>query len=151
MVYNGLRVSGLKNSVWTKLLWASPSRGNWNDIPRNPFAWVNQNVALNTIFLQYTHSKLFFRLLLTPSHFTSNPRRMKETFWNSKRDRSSSCLFNFAEIKCYIFNFFFRFCFFSYLLCWFRVCNTFLLCFFMIFSSLVAYFWNLNFKGWSKF
>jgi hypothetical protein len=112
MVYNGLRVSGLKNSVWTKLLWASPSRGNWNDIPRNPFAWVNQNVALNTFFLQYTHSKLFFRLLLTPSHFTSNPRRMKETFWNSKRDRSSSCLFNFAEIKCYIFNFFLDFVFF---------------------------------------
>jgi hypothetical protein len=27
-VYNGPRVSGLKNSVWTELLWASPGRGN---------------------------------------------------------------------------------------------------------------------------
>jgi hypothetical protein len=75
-------------------------------------------------------------------HFLASPLIHRDwnnygSFWNPKLGLFSSCLSNFAEIKCYIFNLIWDFCFFSYFLYWFRVVrNTLFLC--LLHDSLIS-------------
>jgi hypothetical protein len=139
----------LKNSVWIGLLWTSSGGVNWTDDTWNSFAWVNQNATFNAFLLRihtlssFSTSSSHFLISLHIHGYWNN----HETFWNPKLDLSSSCLFNFVEIKGYIFNFFWDFCFFFPTFYVDIEIVTFSCCVcFMIPSSLIAY-WALFF-GW---
>jgi hypothetical protein len=123
----------------------SLDKGNWTDTTWNLPAWVNRNVTFCTRVCD-------IHILSSSSHFLTSPQihwdwNNHGSFWNIKLDLSTF-LSNFAEIKCYIFNFIWDFCFFltfyadlGFLTLSFCVC-------FMILSSLVVYSHNLSCKGW---
>jgi hypothetical protein len=147
-VYNGPRVSELKNSVWTELGRASPGRGNWTNDVRNPPTWVNLTLCLILFFCDI-HSLCF-----SPASSSYFPLHLKSMETKTIMEHFKTKNLIFLHLVCLtslksnvIFLILFEIFFLTFYVDLGSVTLFFCVCF-MIFSSLVTYFRNLNSKGW---